>query len=160
MFFCKGLVERSAQEHDSTINALKVEYVALTSCVMIVFALRPKWVLDMMLMFSIIRNMSNYEIKINSLAEMFKALSNPHRLALFSRLMNCCEPGTKCGVGAAERFCVGELGEGLDIAPSTLSHHLKELNRAGLIQMERCGKNVECWLDPSVLTELSAFFKK
>ncbi|MFC1747330.1 ArsR/SmtB family transcription factor [Pseudomonadota bacterium] len=108
--------------------------------------------------------MSNYNIDADSpvtdsLAEMFKALSNPHRLALFYRLMNCCAPGTKCGVGAAERFCVGELGEGLDIAPSTLSHHLKELHRAGLIQMERRGKNVECWLEPSVLTGLSAFFK-
>ena len=102
--------------------------------------------------------MSNYRINNTPLDEMFKALSNPHRLALFYRLMNCCAPGTKCGV-EAERFCVGELGEGLAIAPSTLSHHLKELNRAGLIQMERRGKNVECWLEPSVLTELSAFFK-
>ena len=88
---------------------------------------------------------------------MFKALSNPHRLALFYRLMNCCAPGTKCGV-EAERFCVGELGEGLAIAPSTLSHHLKELNRAGLIQMERRGKHVECWLERKVLDQLSDFF--
>jgi len=102
--------------------------------------------------------MSNYRINSTPLDEMFKALSNPHRLALFYRLMNCCAPGTKCGV-EAERFCVGELGEGMDIAPSTLSHHLKELNRAGLIQMERRGKNVECWLEPGVLTQLSAFFK-
>ena len=89
---------------------------------------------------------------------MFKALSNPHRLALFSRLMNCCTPGTKCNPDEAVRFCVGELGKGLDIAPSTLSHHLKELNRAGLVNMARRGKNVECWLDPTVLTDLSAFF--
>ncbi len=102
--------------------------------------------------------MSNYHINNTPLDEMFKALSNPHRLELFYRLMNCCSPGTKCGV-EEERFCVGELGEGMNIAPSTLSHHLKELHRAGLIQMERRGKNVECWLEPSVLTELSAFFK-
>ncbi len=98
--------------------------------------------------------MSNYEIASEPLAEIFKALSNPHRLALFERLTTCCEPGTKCSA----RFCVGELGEGLSIAPSTLSHHLKELNRAGLIEMERCGKNVECWVEPSVLKKLSAFF--
>lgn len=102
--------------------------------------------------------MSNYKINSIPLDEMFKALSNPHRLALFYRLMNCCAPGTKCGV-ETERFCVGELGEGMDIAPSTLSHHLKELNRAGLIQMERRGKHVECWLEPGVLNELSMFFK-
>lgn len=89
---------------------------------------------------------------------MFKALSNAHRLALFNRLLNCCEPGTKCNTDVAVRYCVGELGAGLDIAPSTLSHHLKELNRAGLVQMERRGKNVDCWVDPEVLNELKAIF--
>jgi len=101
--------------------------------------------------------MSNYESNQQQ-AEMFKALSNPHRLALFSRLMTCCAPGTKCSTDEAVRFCVGELGEGLDIAPSTLSHHLKELNRAGLVSMERRGKNVECWLEPETLRNLAAFF--
>lgn len=101
--------------------------------------------------------MSNYETNQQQ-AEMFKALSNPHRLALFNRLMTCCTPGTKCSPDEAVRFCVGELGEGLGIAPSTLSHHLKELNRAGLVHMERRGKNVECWLEPQALKNLSAFF--
>jgi len=101
--------------------------------------------------------MSNYETNQQQ-AEMFKALSNPHRLALFNRLMTCCAPGTKCNPDEAVRFCVGELGKGLDIAPSTLSHHLKELNRAGLVNMERRGKNVECWLEPQVLKNLAAFF--
>lgn len=107
----------------------------------------------------IIRNMSKYSIDGKPLPEMFKALSNPHRLALFYRLMNCCTPGTRCGMDETRRFCVGELHEGLDIAPSTLSHHLKELHRAGLIQMERRGKHVDCWLEPEVLIQLSHFFK-
>jgi len=101
--------------------------------------------------------MSNFETNQQQ-AEMFKALSNPHRLALFSRLMACCTPGTKCNPDEAARFCVGELGEGLNIAPSTLSHHLKELNRAGLVNMERRGKNIECWLEPQILKNLAAFF--
>lgn len=101
--------------------------------------------------------MSNY--KTNLLAPLFKALSNPHRLALFQRLMRCCMPGTHCELEEATRFCVGELGDGLEIAPSTLSHHIKELHHAGLIQMGRRGKFVECWLEPSVLIELSTFFK-
>ena len=107
--------------------------------------------------------MSNYETidqqsATAEIADMFKALSNAHRLALFRRLMNCCEPGTKCSPDEAVKYCVGDLGEGLDIAPSTLSHHLKELNRAGLVQMERRGKNVDCWVDPAVLNKLQAFF--
>lgn len=102
--------------------------------------------------------MSNSRTNVQQ-AEMFKALSNPHRLALFSRLMTCCEPGTKCSTTDAVRFCVGELGEGLNIAPSTLSHHLKELNRAGLVSMERRGKQIECWLEPAVLQDLAHFFQ-
>ncbi len=45
------------------------------------------------------------------------------------------------------RQCVGELGQDLDIDPSTVSHHLKELRRAGLIRVERRGKNILCWVD-------------
>ena len=89
---------------------------------------------------------------------MFKALSNPHRLALFKRLMSCCEPGTRCSTDQAVRFCVGDLGQDVNIAPSTLSHHLKELNRAGLIQMQRNGKHVECWVEPKVLKRIGGFF--
>lgn len=99
--------------------------------------------------------MSNYEI---NLSDAFKALSNSHRLQLFERLMHCCEPGTKCDAAEAMQFCVGDLGEGLNIAPSTLSHHLKELNRAGLVKMERRGKNVACWVEPEVLQQLALFF--
>jgi len=103
--------------------------------------------------------MSNYSNEERALTDTFKALSNPNRLALFNRLMNCCTPGTKCNATAAVRFCVGDLGDGLNIAPSTLSHHLKELNRAGLVEMERKGKNVECWVEPEKLKALSSFFQ-
>ncbi|MDH5547841.1 MAG: metalloregulator ArsR/SmtB family transcription factor [Gammaproteobacteria bacterium] len=102
--------------------------------------------------------MSNYETNPQQTAEMFKALSNPHRLQLFRRLMSCCEPGTRCSTEEAVRYCVSELGQGVDISPSTLSHHLKELNRAGLVHMERKGKFVECWVEPAVLQHLSTFF--
>lgn len=92
------------------------------------------------------------------LALMFKALGNPHRLTLFRRLSRCCAPGTRCDVELASRFNVTELGEDLSIAPSTLSHHLKELNRAGLIQMQRDGKTIKCWVEASLLKSLSVFF--
>lgn len=103
--------------------------------------------------------MSNYRnITPENFAEMFKALSNPHRLALFKRLMSCCAPGTKCSPQEAQRFCIGDLGSGLNIAASTLSHHVKELHRAGLIQMQRRGKHMDCWVDPDTLEQLSGFF--
>ncbi len=102
--------------------------------------------------------MSNYKVETIHLSDIFQALSNSHRLALFQRMMTCCAPGTRCCPSEAVRLCVGDLGEGLTIAPSTLSHHLKELHRAGLIQMQRNGKHVECWVEPQVLERLSAFF--
>jgi ArsR family transcriptional regulator len=89
---------------------------------------------------------------------MFKALSNPHRLQIFNLLTGCCEPGSTCSTEEAISCCVGELDEQLDIASSTLSHHLKELNQAGLVNMEREGKQVFCSVSPSTLTELSELF--
>lgn len=102
--------------------------------------------------------MSNYRNNVERDAERFKALSNPNRLALFQRMTQCCAPGTICDVGQATQLSVGQLGEGLNIAPSTLSHHLKELNRAGLVQMERRGKQVVCWVEATTLQDLAALF--
>ncbi|MFP4615785.1 MAG: ArsR/SmtB family transcription factor [Thiohalorhabdus sp.] len=102
--------------------------------------------------------MSNKEYSPEQLAAAFKALGNPHRLAVFQRLASCCAPGTACATPEAYRACVGDLGEGLGIAPSTLSHHLKELNRVGLVRMARKGKRTECWVDPTILADLAAFF--
>jgi ArsR family transcriptional regulator len=103
--------------------------------------------------------MSNYK-KLNpdELADSFKALSNPNRLQIFQRLLSCCEPGTVCSTDTVNGFCVGELGEDLAVAPSTLSHHIKELQRAGLIKTQRKGQNVECYIDPEKVQMLKEFF--
>ena len=103
--------------------------------------------------------MSNYyAFNPNELADAFKALSNPNRLQIFQRLLNCCEPGTVCSAEVVNGFCVGELGEDLAVAPSTLSHHIKELQRSGLIKTRRKGKNVECFVDPEKVKILNEFF--
>ena len=108
---------------------------------------------------SIIRNMSNYKtINPEELAKAFKALSNPNRLQIFQRLLTCCTPGTACLTNTVSGFCVGELGEDLAVAPSTLSHHIKELQQAGLIKTLRKGKNVECFVDTENVQELMEFF--
>lgn len=108
---------------------------------------------------SIIRNMSKCTNKqLDYYSEIFKALANPNRLRIFLKLMSCCKPGTKFNTDEAISQCAGELGQDLGIVPSTVSHHLKELRRAGLIRMERRGKKVECWLEPEIIENLSNFF--
>lgn len=98
-------------------------------------------------------------VELVQLADIFKALSNPHRLAIFQRLSRCCVPGTSCDVEFA-KSSVGEIGESLDIAPSTLSHHLKSLCQCGLIKMSRRGQFVDCSVDPDILNQLGRFFSE
>lgn len=106
-----------------------------------------------------IRNMSNYRtIDLDRYSAMFKALSNPHRLQIFNILAGCCEPGTVCSTDEMMSCCVGELDEQLEIASSTLSHHLKELNHSGLIQMQREGKQVFCSINPATLEDIRNLF--
>ena len=95
--------------------------------------------------------------ELEQLAAIFKALSNPHRLAIFQRLCHCYEPGTSCDV-TFTKASVGELGGNLDIAASTLSHHLKVLAQCGLINMSRRGQFVDCCADPDILRRVECFF--
>ena len=80
-------------------------------------------------------------------AEAFKAISNPNRLAIFLHLVSCCPPGTSCSFDEEKKKCVGDLGRGLNIVQSTISHHIKELRMAGLIHVEKKGRYTECWVD-------------
>src|ERR1700726_4351779 len=60
---------------------------------------------------------------------IFKALGDPRRMEIVERL-GTCESGAACG----------DMRECLPISAATLSHHLKELETAGLIHIEREGK--------------------
>jgi ArsR family transcriptional regulator, arsenate/arsenite/antimonite-responsive transcriptional repressor len=103
--------------------------------------------------------MSNIRINdYDRFAEKFKALSNPNRLKIFSRLMSCCDSSTPCDENET-CACVGELSKDLQIAASTVSHHIKELKNAGLIKLERSGQTILCRIEPSILDEFLQFFK-
>jgi ArsR family transcriptional regulator len=96
--------------------------------------------------------------EIDPIINAFKALGHRHRLQIFLQLANCCCPRTICDSDEAAHRCVGELAQELDIAPSTVSHHIKELINAGLIATERRGRNIRCWIEPGVLKMLSNVF--
>ena len=103
--------------------------------------------------------MSNYHTKhIEGFSEIFKALSNPNRLKIFLRLVNCCAPGTISVIDARDTAYVGELGRDLGIVKSTVSHHIKELKRVGLIHTRRKGQKIECWVDSDKVAALKGFF--
>lgn len=60
------------------------------------------------------------------------ALAHPIRLKIFRGLVVAGESG----------MTPGALGELLEIAPATLSFHLKELNHSGLTTQERDGRSL------------------
>ena len=103
--------------------------------------------------------MPNYENeKIEEYSEIFKALSNPNRLKIFLRLVSCCKPGTVGYLADVNAATIGQLGREVDVVKSTVSHHIKELRRVGLIQTERHGKKIACWVSPDMVTALRVFF--
>jgi ArsR family transcriptional regulator, arsenate/arsenite/antimonite-responsive transcriptional repressor len=61
-----------------------------------------------------------------------RALAEPRRLQILKQIGGCKEGALAC------RFILEEQ----DIAPATLSHHLKELEAANLIETSRDGKFV------------------
>jgi ArsR family transcriptional regulator len=92
--------------------------------------------------------MSNYRNKKQErLAEQFKVLGHPHRLAVLGQLARCRRKQRPLGA------CVAEAGEGLGLAPSTVSHHVKELRQAGLISVERRGREVHCQVNEKTVEE-------
>ena len=75
-------------------------------------------------------------------------------------LAGCGSNNLLCCADDKARECIGDLGSNLGIAPSTLSHHMKELYRAGLIRTNRQGQRIECFVNPDVLDTLSQFFSR
>jgi ArsR family transcriptional regulator len=97
---------------------------------------------------------------------MFKALGDPTRLRIFTFLRGCCCPVALDEEGDVRPVTGPTVGEvccsitGIDHVTSTLSHHLKELREAGLICMERRGKNILCAVRPEVTSELAAVLSR
>ncbi|WP_329251429.1 metalloregulator ArsR/SmtB family transcription factor [Streptomyces sp. NBC_01478] len=82
------------------------------------------------------------------LAKVFKALGDPVRLRLLSIIASRGDGG---------EVCVCELTPAFDLSQPTISHHLKLLRQAGLIDCERRGTWVYYWVLPGVLDRLAAF---
>jgi DNA-binding transcriptional ArsR family regulator len=75
------------------------------------------------------------------------ALGNDHRLRIFRMLVQAGPSGMRAG----------ELAERLGIGATSLSFHLKELDRAGLLVSTRQGRNIVYAVHIDGIRELLAF---
>ena len=89
---------------------------------------------------------------LKRLSRMFKALGNENRLQLFLNLLQ--ESQLDLAKGRTHDCFLTKLLGGLDIGAPTVSHHVKELADAGLIDTQRDGKQLICSVNPEVMREL------
>lgn len=82
----------------------------------------------------------------SELAQVFKAIADPVRLRLLSLIASH-------GGGQA---CVCDLSGAFELTGPTISHHLKVLREAGLIDGERRGTWIYYRVRPDLLAQLSA----
>jgi ArsR family transcriptional regulator len=78
-----------------------------------------------------------------ALAERFKALADPTRLAIVNQL------------AGADEICVCHLVPDSGLSQPTISHHLKLLRDAGLVRSERRGTWAYYRLVPDAVAELA-----
>ncbi|WP_434444058.1 ArsR/SmtB family transcription factor [Lentzea sp. E54] len=84
--------------------------------------------------------------KMAELSTMFKALGDPVRLRLLSMIAS----------GPDGEVCVCELTPAFDLSQPTISHHLKLLRQAGLVDAERRGTWVYYRVRPETTDRMAA----
>jgi ArsR family transcriptional regulator, arsenate/arsenite/antimonite-responsive transcriptional repressor len=80
----------------------------------------------------------------DQLAAQFKALADPTRVAIVNQL------------SAADEVCVCNLVDAFELSQPTISHHLKVLREAGLVESARRGTWAYYRLVPEALDALRA----
>ena len=86
-------------------------------------------------------------MKLDDAAARLEALGNPTRLKIYRALVKAGENG----------LSVGKLQAKLDVAASTLSHHLKTMLIVGLIHQERQSTTLICRANYDVMRLLVDF---
>src|SRR6266700_3262125 len=76
-------------------------------------------------------------------AELFRSLGDPHRVKIVNLL-----------AGRGEPVCACDLIEPLGLGQPTVSHHLKKLTDAGLLEREQRGKWAYFSLNPDASSRL------
>ncbi|RMF92670.1 MAG: ArsR family transcriptional regulator [Nitrospinota bacterium] len=97
------------------------------------------------------------------LVQVFKALANEHRLAIFTLLRDACcliEPEEEAFPTplADNALTVNDIVAHLRISQATVSHHLKELAQAGLLVRRKVGQNVYYLINTDTVDAIKTFF--
>lgn len=88
------------------------------------------------------------------LAKIYKALSNENRLEIFLSILKCNEKSFE-----SECSCpISTIVQNLCIGAPTISHHLKELSNAGLIETKKDGKYLVARVNKELLAEMMKAF--
>ncbi len=82
--------------------------------------------------------------EVTATATLFKALADPQRVRIVNLL-----------AGASAAVCVCDLTEPLGISQPTVSHHLKKLVAAGLLEREQRGTWAYYSLNPDAMRRLA-----
>ena len=79
------------------------------------------------------------------IAPLLKALADPVRLRLLSLV----------GAHADGEACVCDLNDAFDLSQPTISHHLKVLHEAGLLERDKRGVWVYYWVNRAAIADLA-----
>jgi ArsR family transcriptional regulator len=112
-------------------------------------------------------------MELSKYSKIFKALSNEQRLKIFLMIYeNCYAPeGTKvrkefrfkdepcCSMSEGLEKAFTKICDCMNLSRSTISHHFKELQNAGLITCEREGQTFRCRVNEETISAVKNFLK-
>ncbi|MBI4396515.1 MAG: winged helix-turn-helix transcriptional regulator [Elusimicrobia bacterium] len=106
-------------------------------------------------------------MKPSNYPKIFKALSNEQRLKIFMSIYEQSLKSSKAGSvfpAKDSTCCVMEkaftkMCECINLSRSTISHHFKELQNAGLIICEREGQMYRCRINEETVNSIKEFLK-
>ncbi|NQT22750.1 MAG: winged helix-turn-helix transcriptional regulator [Candidatus Omnitrophica bacterium] len=112
-------------------------------------------------------------MELSNYANIFKALSNEQRLKIFLMIYEqCCKPeesqvGSKfeakggwcCPAAGSLEKAFTKVCDCMNLSRSTISHHFKELQNAGLIICEREGRTFRCSVNGEVVNAIKELLK-
>lgn len=111
-------------------------------------------------------------MELSNYVKIFKALSNEQRLKILIMIhKGCCatddkgtsqfriESKTCCPVGGVVEKAFTKACDCMNLSRSTVSHHFKELQNAGLISCEREGQMYRCRVNKEVIDAIKNFME-